>query len=115
MLGAIYEPFDVVVVPYPFTDRHAPRRRPALVVSSPAFSERHGGEILAIITTVKDQEWSSDVSVRDWRGAGLPSPCKVRARFFTLDRDMILRRIGSLSAADRRAVGSLLARAFAFG
>ena len=114
MPGAIYESFDVVVAPYPFTDRTAPKRRPAVVVSSPAFNERHDVVVLAIITAAADAQWPSDVTLRDWRGAGLTTACRVRARFITLDRGLILRRLGGLSASDRRAVGALMSQGFAF-
>lgn len=115
MPGAIFDPFDVVVTPYPFTDRAAPRRRPALVVSSPFFNERHEEVILAILTTAGGPAWPSDVPLKDWRGAGLSAPCRVRARFFSLDRGLILRRLGGLASADRRAVGALMSTSFAFG
>ena len=31
--------FDIVVVPFPFTDRNTTRRRPALVVSGGSFNQ----------------------------------------------------------------------------
>lgn len=36
------EPFDVVVVPFPFTDRRAAKRRPALALSSAGFNRGCG-------------------------------------------------------------------------
>ena len=81
----ICEPFDVVVVPFPFTDREADRRRPALVVSSPDFNAIHDQSILAMITSAGG-DWPSDVAIRDWREAGLSVPCKVRLKLFTLGR-----------------------------
>ena len=97
------EPLDVVVVPFPFTDRRATKRRPALVVSSADFNEAHERSILAMITSAKS-EWPSDVPLRDWRRAGLNVPCKVRLKLFTLDDALILRRIGTLSKRDGGAV-----------
>ena len=104
-----FEPFDVVVVPFPFTDREAERRRPALVVSSPDFNETHAQSILAMITSAGG-EWSSDVALLDWSEAGLSVPCKVRLKLFTLDDALILRKAGALSERDAEAVRSSLAR-----
>ena len=104
-----FEPFDVVVVPFPFTDREAERRRPALVVSSPDFNETHAQSILAMITSAGG-EWTSDVALLDWSEAGLSVPCKVRLKLFTLDDALILRKAGALSERDAEAVRSSLAR-----
>ena len=37
-----------MVVPFPFTDRQAAKRRPALIVSSPRFNDAHEQAILAM-------------------------------------------------------------------
>ena len=105
----IYRPFDVVVVPFPFTDRQAARRRPSLVVSSPDFNALHDQSILAMITSA-GEEWPSDIAVRDWREAGLSVPCKVRLKLFTLDDALILRKAGALSERDAGAVRNNLVR-----
>jgi len=48
----IYEPFDVVVVPFPFTDSAQTKRRPALVLSQHTnFGNKIGHSVLAIITS----------------------------------------------------------------
>ena len=104
----ICEPFDVVVVPFPFTDREARRRRPALVVSSSTFNAAHDQSILTMITSAVE-EWPSDVAIRDWREAGLGVPCRVRLKLFTLDDTLVVRKAGALSERDAAAVGSSLA------
>ena len=103
------EPFDVVVVPFPFTDREAERRRPALIISSPDFNATHDQSILAMITSAGG-EWPSDVAIRGWREAGLSVPCKVRLKLFTLDHALIVRKAGALSDRDAEAVKSGLSR-----
>ena len=108
-----FESFDVVVVPFPFTDRRASKRRPALVVSSARFNEAHEQAILAMITTAAT-EWPSDVALRDWREAGLNAPCKVRFKLFTLAHTLILRPIGALSKQDGAASKDALRRFLAF-
>ena len=108
----ICEPLDVVAVPFPFTDRPASKRRPALVVSSAAFNEAHAQSILAMITSARS-DWSSDVAIQEWRKAGLQVPCKVRLKLFTLDGALILRKLGRLSKRDGEAVANALARSLA--
>ncbi len=104
-----YDPFDVVVVPFPFTDRLAAKRRPALILSSATFNDAHGQAILAMITSAAGQ-WPSDVAISGWQEAGLNVPCKVRFKLFTLDDTLILRRIGALSKRDGTAVRNALGR-----
>ena len=108
----IFEPLEIVVVPFPFTDRRTSKRRPALVVSSAPFNDAHDQAILAMITTAAG-EWPSDVALRDWEEAGLNAPCKVRFKLFTLDHTLILRRIGALSKRDGAAVKDALRRLMA--
>ena len=74
---------DVVVVPFPFTDRRAAKRRLAMIVSSANFNRAHEQSILAMITSA-GSDWPSDVKIQGWREAGLNVPCKVRFKLFTL-------------------------------
>ncbi len=104
-----FEPFGVAVVPFPFSDRLAAKRRPALIVSSASFNDAHGQAILAMITSTAI-EWPSDVPLGDWREAGLNAPCKVRFKLFTLDHGLIVRRLGVLSKRDSAAVRAALRR-----
>ncbi len=99
-----FKPFDVVVVPFPFTEKPASKKRPALVVSSVSFNDQHDHVVLAMITTAKRTRWASDVELRDWKSANLMVPCKVRFKLFTLDTKLILRCLGGLSEKDRAAV-----------
>ena len=109
------DPFDVVVVPFPFTDRQAAKRRPALVVSATGFNRAHGQAILCMITSSGGPIWPSDVAIGDWREAGLHVPCRIRFKLFTLDDALILRGIGRLSERDALTVGDALGRCLAGG
>jgi mRNA interferase MazF len=102
--GVDFKPFDIVVVPFPFTDKLADKRRPALIVSDMLFNEQHDHLILAMITTAKNSLWKSDIDLNDWKTAKLTVPCKVRFKLFTLDRQLITRRLGFLSKSDKEAV-----------
>ena len=100
-----FEAYDVVVVPFPFTDKLAVKRRPALIISNYLFNDDHHNHlILAMITTAKNSEWSSDIQLNDWQSANLTVPCKVRFKLFTLDRRLVIQRLGSLSPTAQDAV-----------
>ena len=103
-----FEPFDVVVVPFPFTDKVGTKRRPALVVSTTAFNGGHDQLVLAMITSTRRDDWPSDIPLEGWHDAGLAVPCKVRLKLFTLASDLIIKRAGSLVDHDRRAVRGAL-------
>lgn len=95
----MHEPFDVVVVPFPFTDRSTQKRRPALVLSSPSFMEDCDHVIAAMVTTTR-RRWPSDVALEDAEAAGLVLGSWVRFKVFTLPVDLILRPLGRLSDPD---------------
>ena len=104
----ICEPWDVVVVPFPFTNRREAKRRPALVVSQQAFNRR-GHSVLAMITSAAQSAWPGDSRIEDVPAAGLSHPCIVRLKLFTLDNRFILKKAGRLSEADRRHVAGQIA------
>ena len=110
----IYKRFEVVKVPFPFTDRNASKTRPALVLSDEdVFNAPIGHGVLAMITSAKHAAWPLDVPVTDLAAAGLPVPSIVRMKLFTLDHRLIIARLGQLalpdSAAVERAIRTLLA------
>jgi mRNA interferase MazF len=103
----------VIVVPFPFTDSTAAKRRPALVLSTQAFNDRAAHVALAMITSRENRGWPLDTEIRDLGAAGLSHASVVRMKLFTLDERFVLRKAGALAAADRtavqRALGLLLA------
>ena len=99
--------WQVVVVPFPFTDRTATKRRPGLVLSAKSFNRR-GHSVLAMITSASHQPWPGDAPIEDLKNAGLRAPSLVRLKLFTLDNRFIARRIGTLGSSDQTAVATQL-------
>ena len=64
---------DVVVVPFPFVDLAAEKRRPSLILSHTTFNDSHGHSICAMITTAGGSKWPSDVAIEDLKTTGLQS------------------------------------------
>lgn len=111
----IYETFAVVDVAFPFIDTHRQKRRPALVLSSPAFQEANGALVLAMITSAERSAWKFDVALADWRSAGLKKQCVIRWKLFTLDAALIQGLRGRLSAPDQRGAQKGFAEVFPSG
>lgn len=104
-----YERFDLVVVPFPFTDSATSKRRPALVLSNAEiFNLPAGHSVMAMITSAGKAAWPLDVAIADTNATGLATPSLVRMKLFTLDNRFILRRLGRLGSADSKAVAAAL-------
>jgi PemK-like, MazF-like toxin of type II toxin-antitoxin system len=100
----IFEVWDTVKVPFPYTDRPVRQRRPALVIAAGELAVAHGLFWLVMITSAANRGWPGDVEVSDIEPAGLPIASIVRpAKIATIEaRDA--ERLGCLAPADRPAV-----------
>jgi mRNA interferase MazF len=97
-----FSAFDVVVVPFPFTDKATTKRRPALILSdAKAFNLQVGQAVMAMITSAKNSDWPLDIEIQDLDSAGLPSPSVIRMKLFTLDEELIIRKAGQLAGPDQ--------------
>ena len=103
-----FEVWDVVKVPFPYTDRPVRQRRPALVIAAGELQAGHGLLWLAMITSAANRGWSGDVVVSDLGEAGLPVASIVRpAKIATIEAHDA-ERLGLLTLRDRAAVASYL-------
>lgn len=100
--------WDVVKVPFPYTNRPVQQRRPALVVAC------HGGEAMpmllwvVMITSAAHRRWPHDVTISDTVEAGLPAPSIVRpTKIATMEADDA-EWSGRLPGSDRHGVASVL-------
>lgn len=110
-----YAPFDIVVVPFPYSDRLAEKRRPALVVSDARLEASSGLIWVAMVTSAGRPAAFGDVRLSDMVAAGLPAASTVRAgKIATIEPHRILRRAGALASADRAAVAAALKACAAF-
>lgn len=105
-LTRTFELYDIVKVPFPFTDIHAEKVRPAIIISSAKyFNARTGASVLAMITSLKSDRymWPTDIEITELKSAGLPAPSVIRFKIFTLDHRLILQRLGVLSKTDQES------------
>jgi mRNA interferase MazF len=99
---------DVVLVDFPFADRNAEKRRPGLVLAQ----DSHGDLLVARITS-KSVELATDISLLDWKAAGLNIPSNVRLlKLATTHESYVLRRLGKVSPTDRQTAINALRKFF---
>jgi mRNA interferase MazF len=101
--------WQVVAVPFPFSERPGAKRRPALVLSNASFN-RAGHTVLAMITTAEHAPWPGDTPLEGPQAAGLHVSCLVRLKLFTLDNRLIQKRLGALIPTDVTRVEANLKR-----
>jgi mRNA interferase MazF len=103
-----FEAFDIVVVPFPYADRLAEKRRPALVISNRKLAP-FGLIWVAMITSADNAPWSCDITIADLTRAGLPAPSVVRtAKIACIEPARIERRAGRLDKTTAKAVAQKL-------
>jgi len=104
-------PGTVVVLPFPYADRLAEKRRPALVVSSQELAGRHGILWVAMITSAENAGWEGDVKIADLDRSGLRAPSLIRpAKLATVDLARIIRRLGSIGEREFALVRATIDR-----
>jgi len=106
--------FEVVLVPFPFADLSAAKRRPCLVLASLKPRSLHEHVILAMMTSqVSGPKFPHDVEIEHLSPAGLPKPTLVRlGKVVTLDSQLIVKSLGSLHARDRERIRAEFRRLF---
>ena len=97
--------WDVVILPFPYSDRFAEKRRPALVISDDVLHRQYELLWVVMITSATNQGWGCDVAITDLKRAGLPAPSVVRAaKIASIEPRRVLRRAGQLPTTDAARV-----------
>ncbi len=108
-----YEFGDTILVPFPFSDLTAVKKRPAVVVNSRNYqSQRPDLLILAITSQASASPTALESAIVGWREAGLLKPSVLKPVVATIEKSLVLRRLGRLAESDSRALRELLSAMF---
>ena len=99
-----FDTWDIIKVPFPYTDRPVRERRPALVVASESIQVHHGLLWVMMITSSENRGWPGDVIVSDLKVSGLPVASIVRTAKIATTEARESDRIGVLPTDDRVAI-----------
>lgn len=107
-----YSQFDVIAIPFPFSDKLEQKKRPALVISSEGFNAPSSHLVTVMITSAKRSSWPLDTPIKNFKEAGLSTKCLIRMKFFTVDTSLVLKKVGTLSKADVKSFKESLKQLF---
>jgi mRNA interferase MazF len=97
----IYSFGDVILVPFPFTDQAATKKRPAVVVSSDAYNTARPDVILMAVTGhLSGYPRIGEVVVSDWKAAGLLKASTIKPILTTIEKTLVIRTLGRLKQRD---------------
>src|SRR5260221_5625868 len=101
---------DVVMVPFPFTEQTASKKRPGVVVSADAYHQRRPEVIVMAVTSqiLRPAGALGEVLIADWQGAGLPRASLIKPVLATIEQHLILKKLGALQGDDVQALRSAL-------
>lgn len=100
---------EIVLVPFPFTDQTAVKKRPAVIISSTAYNlSRPDIVLLAITSQIRKPLKSDETEIVEWQQAGLLKPSIIKPVFTTIVASLVLRQLGDLEVADKTNLKAIL-------
>ena len=95
-----YDKWDIVLVPFPFTDLTTSKKRPALIISPNEYN-KNLDIVIVFITSKLDLEYrAGDYKIQEWEKSNLPKPSMLRMKFATIDKSLVVKKLGRLSEKD---------------
>jgi len=104
-----YKRGDIVLVPFPFSNQTATKKRPAVVISSSLYNEKTNDVVIIAVTSKVEKSYDvGECHIADWQSAGLLKPSAVKPAISTIEQVLVLKKLGSLSAQDIPLVDLML-------
>ncbi|WP_298374944.1 type II toxin-antitoxin system PemK/MazF family toxin [Azospirillum sp.] len=103
---------DVALVPFPFTNQAASKKRPAVVVSNAAYNRAKPDVVVMPITSqLRPIPGLHELWIDRWQDAGLLKPSAVKPVFATLEQGLVIRLLGRLDEAERARLKQIISEA----
>jgi mRNA interferase MazF len=100
---------DILLVPFPFSDLSASKRRPVLALTG---ADAYGDFIALAVTSRPQSEHGLAIEPADLESGALPAPSWIRTnRIVTLNSSLVVKSVGRVS---ERIVSAAVAQLFAY-
>jgi mRNA interferase MazF len=104
---------DIVLLQFPFTDLTTTKKRPAVIISSFEYnSKRPDIIVMAVTSRIREIQSSCDVIIKEWKQAGLIKESAIKPIIITIEKDLILAKLGQLQKQDTQALRNNLQTIF---
>lgn len=104
-----YKRGDIVLVPFPFSDQSTSKKRPAVIISSDRYNELSADCVIMAITSQTGKTIGmGECLLNDWRDAGLLKPSAIKPAISSIEKTLILKKLGRLSSMDYRLMEEAL-------
>jgi len=96
-----YNKGDIVLVPFPFSDQTATKKRPAVIISSDRYNNTSSDIVIMAITSKTDKNLTiGECLINNWQDAGLLKPSVLKPAISTIEQTLVLKKLGRLSQKD---------------
>ena len=100
---------DIILIPFPFTDQTTSKKRPAVIVSSEAYNgDRPDIILMAVTSQMRHLGKTGEAEVQNWQEAGLLKPSLLKPILATIEKNLVLEKLGRLTENDRYALQEIL-------
>lgn len=104
-----FELGDIILVPFPFTDQSATKKRPAVVISSKSYNQKRPDLIIMAVTSqIKPASVIGEVIIQDWQAAGLLKPSAINPVITTIEKTLVIKTMGRLKEKDQKILQNSL-------
>ena len=101
--------YDIVVVPFPFTDIERHKARPAVIISNEYYNRHSRNAIIILAITSKFvNKLSFEKEIVNWQKSGLLKPSLFKAAVATIDKRQVITKLGKLEYADILSLRKML-------
>ena len=106
--------FDIVYVPFPFTDLSSAKRRPCIIIGSYKPTSFNQHLIVAMITSkVSTIKFPHDIEIEDLKAAGLSTSSVIRlSKIVTIDSGIVIKKLGRLAKSEQTRLKREFAKLF---
>jgi mRNA interferase MazF len=96
-----YKRGDVVLVPFPFSNQIAVKKRPAAIISSDMYNNISFDIVIMAITSRTEKTTGiGECLIEDWKNAGLLKPSSIKPAVSTIEQKLVIKKLGELTRRD---------------